>query len=322
MAGARAVSAVFIALFGSAACAFAGESYPSKPIRLIVASGPGGGLDYVARLIGPTLTSSMGQSVVVDNRPGATGSIAAELAARATPDGYTLMLMSASLVVYEAVHKTTYDLFADFAAVSQITAAPYILVTHPTLPVHSVADLIAYAKAHPGKLNYLSTGNASFVHLATKWFETAAGVDLVHVPYKGLGAAYPDLLSGRLQTSFASPAFAMPHVRSRALRPLAITSASRSKILPDLPTMVESGVAGFVVTQWIGVLAPAGTPRPIVEILHREIVNALEQPEVEASLVKQLVDAVGSSPSEFQAHMKSEFGNWSKVIKQAGMVGK
>jgi tripartite-type tricarboxylate transporter receptor subunit TctC len=321
MLKARTVSAVFIAFLWWAPSAPAGESYPARPIRLIVASGPGGGLDYVARLIGPTLTNSMGQSVVVDNRPGATGSIAAELAARATPDGYTVMLMSASLIVYEAVRKTPYDLFADFAAVSQVTAAPYILVAHPRLPVKSVAELITYAKAHPRELNYFSTGNASFVHLTTEWFRTAVGIELVHVPYKGLGAAYPDLLSGRLQMGFASPAFAIPHLRSGALKPLAITSALRSRILPDLPTMIESGVSKFVVSQWIGAVAPRGTPRPVVERLHREIVHALKQPEVSASLEKQVTDAVGSAPREFGAHMKSEFATWSRVIKQAGIAG-
>jgi tripartite-type tricarboxylate transporter receptor subunit TctC len=315
------VSALFIAAIWWTPSAPAAERYPAKPIRFVVASGPGGGLDYVARLIAPILTSSMGQSVVVDNRSGATGSIAAELTARAAPDGYTLMLMSASLVVYEAVSKTPYDLFSDFAPISQITSAPYVLIAHPRLPVKSVAELISHAKANPGKLNYFSTGNASFVHLATEWFRTAAGIDLVHVPYKGLGAAYPDLLSGRLQMGFASPAFAIAHLRSGALRALAITSPSRSRILPDVPTMIESGMPGFVVSQWIGAAAPRGTPRGIVERLHGEIVNALKQPEVAASLEKQLVDAVGSAPREFAAYMKSEFGTWSAVIKRAGIRG-
>lgn len=319
MLRARTVPAVLATLTCWALCASAAESYPVKPIRLIVASGPGGGLDYVGRLIAPVLTHSMGQSVVVDNRPGATGSIAAELTARAAPDGYTLMLLSASLVVYEAVRKTPYDLFSDFAAISQVTAAPYILVTHPKLPVESVAELIAYAKSNPGKLNYFSTGNASFVHLTTEWFRTATKIELVHVPYKGLGAAYPDLLAGRLQVGFGSPAFAIPHLRSGALKALATTSESRSKVLPDVPTMIESGVPGFVVSQWIGAVAPRDTPRRIVERLHGEIVAALKQPDISASLEKQVIDAVGSAPREFAAHMKSEFATWSRVIKQAGV---
>jgi tripartite-type tricarboxylate transporter receptor subunit TctC len=189
MLKARLVSSLLVPVLFWASAAPAAQSYPDRPIRLIVASGPGGGLDFVARLLAPTLTEKMGQSIVVDNRPGATGSIAAELAARATPDGYTLMLMSASLVVYGAVNKTRYDLFGDFTPVSQVTAAPYILIVHPALPIKSVAELIAYAKANPRKLNYFSTGNASFVHLATEWFRTSAGIELVHVPYKGLGAA-------------------------------------------------------------------------------------------------------------------------------------
>lgn len=297
----------------------AAESYPARPIRLIVASGPGGGLDFVARLIGPTLTENMGQSIVVDNRPGATGSIAAELAARATPDGYTVMLMSASLVVYGAVNKTRYDLFGDFVPISQVTAAPYILIVHPVLPVKSVSELIAFAKSNPGKLNYFSTGNASFVHLATEWFRTSAGIELVHVPYKGLGAAYPDILAGRIQMGFSSPAFVMPHLRTQTLRPLAITSVARAKTLPELPTMIEAGMPGFVVSQWSGALAPRGTPRSVVERLHREIVKALQHSEVASRLAKEGLDGVGSSPRQFAAHLKSEHDTWVRVIKQSGI---
>ena len=295
------------------------QSYPARPIRLLVASGPGGGQDFVARLIAPALTESMTQSIVVDNRAGATGSIAAELAARAAPDGYTLLIMSASLVVYGAVNKTRYDLIGDFAPLSQITAAPYVLIAHPALPVKSVPELIAYAKANPRKLNYFSTGNASFVHLATEWFRTSAGIDLVHVPYKGLGAAYPDLLAGRVQIGFGSPAFVMPHVRSQTLRPLAITSETRAKTLPELPTMIEAGMPGFVVSQWIGVLAPRGTPQAIMERLNREIVTALQQPEVTSRLAKDGLESVGTSPREFAAHLKFEHETWARVIKRAGI---
>ncbi|HYH43163.1 MAG TPA: tripartite tricarboxylate transporter substrate binding protein [Burkholderiales bacterium] len=295
------------------------QSYPARPIRLLVASGPGGGQDFVARLVAPALTERMGQSIVVDNRAGATGSIAAELASRAAPDGYTLLVMSASLVVYGAVNRTRYDLVGDFTPLSQITAAPYVLIAHPTLPVTSVPELIAYAKAHPRKLNYFSTGNASFVHLATEWFRTEAGIDLVHVPYKGLGAAYPDLLAGRVQFGFGSPAFVMPHVRSQTLRPLAITSEARAKTLPDLPTMIEAGMPGFVVSQWIGLLAPRGTPQAIVERLHREIVTALQQPDVTSRLAREGLDALGTPPREFAAHLKSEHETWVRVIKRAGI---
>lgn len=297
----------------------AAESYPARSIRLIVASGPGGGLDFIARLIAPAVTESIGQSIVVDNRPGATGSIAAELAARATPDGYSFMLMSASLVVYGAVNKTSYDLFRDFAPVSQTTAAPYILVAALALPVQSVAQLIAYAKTNPGKLNYFSTGSASFVHLATEWFRRIAGIELVHVPYKGLGAAYPDILAGRIQIGFSSPAFAMTHLRTQTLRALAITSASRSKALPELPTMMEAGVSGFVVTQWHALVAPQGTPRTIIERMHREIARGLQQRDVSLRLAKEGLDSVGSSPAELAAHLRSEHDTWTRIIRQAGI---
>jgi tripartite-type tricarboxylate transporter receptor subunit TctC len=312
---------VFVACLAASVPAHPAESYPAKPVRLIVASGPGGGLDFVARLIAPTLTGSMGRSIVVDNRPGATGAIAAELTARAAPDGYTLMMLSASLIVYEAVAKTGYDLFRDFAAICQVTAAPYLLVVHPRLPVKSVADLIVYAKAHPGELNYFSTGNASFVHLTTEWFRVLTGITLVHVPYKGLGAVLPDLLSGRLHMGFGSPASVMPHLHSGALRPLAITSAARSALLPHVPTMIEAGVPGFLVSQWIGAVAPRGTPPAIIQHLHGEFVAAIRQPENLASLHKQGLDPVGSTPAEFGALMKSEFATWSRVVKQAGIRG-
>jgi len=221
--------------------------------------------------------------------------------------------------VYEAVRKTRYDLFADFSPVSQVTAAPYILVVYPGLPVKSVAELIAYAKAHPRELNYSSTGNASFVHLTTEWFRTATGTELVHVPYKGLSATYPDLLSGRIQMAFTSPASSMVHIRLNKLRPLAITSTARAKILPELPTMIEAGVPGFVVAQWVGLLAPSGTPQSIVGRFHGEIVKALRQPEVSSRLAKEGLNSVGSSPREFKAHLKSEYDTWAGVIRQAGI---
>src|SRR3990172_8026776 len=219
-------------------------SYPTKPVRLIVASGAGGGLDFVARLVAIPLSEALGQSVVVDNRAGASGSIAAELASRAAPDGYTLMMLSASLVVYGIVTKTPYDLYRDFDPLSQVAASPYILTVHPSLPVKSVAELISYAKANPAKLNFASTGNRSLAHLAGELFGITTGTQLVHIPYKGVGAGLTDMLSGRVQMSFLSAGSVYAQVRTQKLRAIAIASATRAKMALDLPTMVESGVPG------------------------------------------------------------------------------
>ena len=308
-----------VALSVVAAPHSAAQTYPTKPVRMIVASGAGGGLDFVARLVGPKLGENLGQTVVVDNRAGASGSIAAELAAHATPDGYTLILLSASLVVYGMVNKTRYDLFRDFAPVSQVAAAPYILTVNPALPVKSVKELIAHAKSNPSKLNYPSTGNASLAHLATEFFAISSGIELVHVPYKGVGAALPDMLSGRIHMSMLSVGSVFSHVRSQKLRALAIATATRAKVAPELPTMIEAGVPEFTVTQWHGLLAPRGTPRSVIERLHREIGKAVQQPEVASRFAVDGTEGIGSSPAEFAAHLRSERDRWAKVIKLANI---
>lgn len=312
-------TAVLVAALTVTAPACAAQSYPTKPVRLIVASGAGGGLDFVARQVAPPLSEALGQTVVVDNRAGASGSIAAELASQAAPDGHTLILLSASLVVYGAVNKTPYDLFRDFAPVSQVAAAPYILTVHPGLPVKTVKELIAYAKSAPSKLNYSSTGNASLAHLATELFRYSTGTELVHIPYKGVGAALGDMLSGRVQMSFLSVGSVYSHVRAQKLKPIAIASATRAKMAPDLPTMIESGVPGFVVTQWHGMLAPRGTPRPVIERLHREIVKAVQRPEVVSRLALDGTEGIASSPQQFAAHLRSEHERWAKVARQTGL---
>ena len=294
-----------------------GTAYPVKPVRMIVASGAGGGLDFVARLVAIPLSEALGQSVVVDNRAGASGSIAAELASRAAPDGYTLMMLSASLVVYGIVTKTPYDLYRDFNPLSQVAASPYLLTVHPSLPVKSVAELIAYAKANPSKLNFASTGNASLAHLAGELFASSTGTKLVHVPYKGVGAALTDLLSGQIQLSFFSGGSVYSQVRSQKLRALAIASATRAKMAPDLPTLIEAGVPGFTVTQWHGLLAPRGTPRAVIDRLHQEIAKAVHRPEVTSRLALDGTEGIASSPQEFAAHLRSERERWTKVAKAA-----
>jgi tripartite-type tricarboxylate transporter receptor subunit TctC len=304
---------------GQAAAQSKDASYPTRPIRMIVASGAGGGLDFVGRLVSPKITESVGQQVVVDNRAGASGSIAAELAANATPDGYTVMLMSASLVVYGIVNKTRYDLYRDFAPVSQVAAAPYILTVNPGLPVNSVKDLIAHAKKSSTKLNYASTGNASFAHLATELFAHTSGIQLVHVPYKGVGAALPDMLSGQIQLSLLSVGSVYSHVRSGKLKALAIATRTRAKVAPQLPTMIEAGVPNFVVTQWHGLLAPRATPRAVVERLHREVAAAVNHPDVASRFAVDGTEGVGSSPAQFAEHLRSERDQWAKVVKLANV---
>ena len=297
------------------------QNYPTKPIRLIVPLAAGGGMDTVARGIALKLTESLGQTVVVDNRGGGGGSIGAELAARAAPDGYTLIMMSATFVIHPIMYKAQYDPVRDFAPVSQVTTQPYVIVVNPAVPAKSVTELIAYAKSNPGKLNYASSGSGSLIHLTGELFKLAAGIDMVHVPYKGIAAAYPDLIGGHIQLTFASIISALPQVRAQRLRALAVTSSQRAKALPELPTVAESGVPGFAVTQWYGVQAPAGTPRPIVERLNREIVRTLQLAEVAARLAYDGAEAAGSSPQQFAAHIKAERDKWARVIKQAAIHG-
>lgn len=298
------------------------EAWPSKPIRMIVSSGAGGGLDLVARLVAAPIAEALKQNVVVDNRPGASGSIAAELIAQAAPDGYTFMVLSASLVVYGVANKTRYDLYRDFDAVSQIAASPYILTVTPSLPVKSVAELIAYAKANPGKLNFASTGPASLAHLAGELFGITTGTQLVHVPYRGVGAALPDMISGRTQMSFLSGGSVSAQIRNESLKPLAVAGTARAKSMPNVPTMAESGVPGFVVTQWHGVVTPRGTPRAIIERMHQEIAKAVQRPEVASRLAQDGTEGICSSPKEFAAFLKSERDQWAKVAKAANIRSK
>lgn len=311
---------IVLALAAHTACAFA-QNYPTRPIRLIVPLAPAGGMDTIARGIAQKLTASLGQSVVVDNRSGGGGVIGVELVARSAPDGHTLLMMSATSVIYPLMYKAQYDIVRDFAAISQVTTQPYIIVVNPAVPVKSIAELIAYAKSNPGKLNFASSGNGSLIHLMTELFKSMTGTQMTHVPYRGIGAAYPDLLGGQIQLIFASSISAMQLVHAQRLRALAVTSARRAKALPELPTVIEAGVPGFVVNQWYGLLAAVGTPRAIVERLNREVNKALQFPEVIARFTADGAEAAGGSPQQFAAHIKAERDKWAQVIKQAGIRG-
>lgn len=298
------------------------QDYPTKPVRFIVPLAAGGGMDTVARGLAQKLGESLGQAIVVDNRGGGGGSIGAEMAAAAAPDGYTWIMMSATAVIRPLMYqKTGYDLARDFVPVSQVTAQPYVLTVHPSLPMKSVRELVAYAKANPAKLNYASAGQGSLIHLASELFNSTAGIKTVHVPYKGIGAAYPDLIAGHVQMVFASIVSVQPHVRAQRLRALAVSSAQRAKAQPDWPTVAEAGIKGYAVTQWYGVFVPARTPRAIVERLNREIVKAVHEPDLTGRFAADGAEAVGSSQREFSAHIKAEHDKWSKVIRDTGIKG-
>ena len=295
------------------------QDYPARPIRMLAPVAPGGGLDVIARILAPSLSENLGKSVVVDNRPGASGAIAMEITAHAVPDGYTLAIFSVSQVIYAELNKANYDMFRDFAPVSQVASAPYVLAVYPQLPAATVGELIAYAKANPGKLTYASSGVATLQQLSTEMLASIAGVKFTHVPYKGVGAAFPDLISGRTSMTISSVASLAGMFRGKFLRPLAVTTDKRTAMLPEVPTMIEAGIPGFLVTQWHGIVAPAGTPRAIVERLHRELVKSLRNPDAATRLAADGTESVGSTPEQFAAHMKAERTKWIQAIKQAGI---
>ena len=295
------------------------SAYPTKTIRLMVPNAPGGGLDIVGRILAAKLSENLRQSIVVDNRPGASGSIALETVARAAPDGYTIGIMSSSQVINAALVKTPYDLFRDFSPVTQASASPYVLVVSAGVPVNSVAELVQHAKANPGKLNYVSAGPGTLQHLATELFASTAGVRLSHVPYKGVGAAFPDLLANRVQMTMSSVTSLIPLIRSKGLRPLGVTSGQRVRDLPEVPTMAEAGYRTFVVTQWHGIIAPRATPRPLVDRLYSEIRAAVQSPDVIARLEKDGTEPVASTPDRFAALIRDEHAKWTSVIKQTGV---
>ena len=297
------------------------QSYPTKPIHLIVPFPPGGGNDTVARAIGQQISPELGQPVVIDNRPGAGGSVGAELAAKAAPDGYTLFLAGVgSHVVNPNLHKKlAYDPLKDFAPITLIASAPSVLVVNPKVPAQNIAEFTAYARAHPGVLNYASNGNGSAAQLAAAMYEHMAGVKMVHVPYKGIAPAMTDLMGGEVQLMFGTVVALVPHIQAGKLRALAVTGKKRSNLLPEIPTLRESGLPEYEAGSWYGIEAPAGTPRPIIEQLNAVIVKALRQPDVARRLATEGAEVVGSTPEEFGAHLKSELERVGKVVRAAGI---
>jgi tripartite-type tricarboxylate transporter receptor subunit TctC len=298
----------------------AAQDYPTKPIRLIVPFAPSGGTDLTARAIAAKLTESWGQTVVADNRPGANGTIAVELAVKSAPDGYTLTMISSSHSVNSTLYpKLPYDLVRDLAPITQATSQPYALVVHPSVPAKSVKELIALAKAKPGGLNYGSSGTGGFSHLAGALLASSAGIELVHVPYKGGAPALTDVISGQIQMLFSTLLQSQAQIKAGRLRALAVTTAKRTPAAPELPTMIEAGVPGYVVTGWYGILAPAKTPAPIIAKLNGEIVRILHLPEVKERLAADGSEPVGNTPQEFGAHIASEIAKWRKVVQAAGI---
>ncbi len=307
--------AVLLAIAGANASA---QTYPDRPVRLVVGFPPGGAADILGRVAAQQLTDALGQQFVVDNRGGAGGLIATELAAKSTPDGYTLLFTSIPHVINPHLYrKVTYDAVRDFAPAALFVTVPLMLAVNPSLPVKNVRDLIAYAKARPGKVNYASGGSGSSSHLAMELFKTMAGVDLNHIPYKGTGPLITDLIAGQVSITIASAVPLIPQVKAGKLRGLATTGAKRSSAVPDLPTIGET-VPGYDVTNWFGILAPAGTPRAIVTRINATLDKALQQPHVRELLLARGADPGGGAPDDFARIIKSDFAKWAKVVKASG----
>jgi len=299
----------------------AAQSYPSQPIRMIAPFPPGGSVDIMARLIGEPLGRQLGQNIVVENRSGASGNLGMEAAARATPDGYTLVLNTIPLVTNQSLFKNlTWDPIKDYVHIGMVATAPHALVVPPKNPANSVKELIAAARANPGRLNYASAGIGTTFHFCAEMFKDETGTNIVHVPYKGGGPALVDTLSGQVDMSFPTLSAVLPHVKAGKLKALAVTSSSRSKLLPDVPTMQEAGVKGFEFTQWLAILAPAGTPQPIVAQLNKALNAALGSKEVAEKFAQQGFEPFITSPEETRKFLANEVQRYARLIKSRGIT--
>lgn len=318
--GVRCAAAALFAAFSLGPAMAQAQSYPIRPVRIIVPFSAGGAADTPARMLGPKLSEALGQQVLIDNRPGAGSTIGTELVAKAAPDGYTLLLISNTHAINASLYrKLNYDPIADFAPVLRFATSPNVLVVHPSLPVKSVKELIALAKAKPGKIDYASSGNGSSQHLFTALFTTLAGIELNHVPYKGSGQARADLISGQVSVGIPGIASVIQHIRSGRLRALGVTSAKRSPQLPDVPSIAEAGVKGYDADQWLGLFAPAKTSSEAIAKLNDAAQRALKQADL-----RKLFENVGAQadylgPREFGALVKAEMPKWAKVVKATGL---
>ena len=316
----RALLAAAMALLALNASAQGAATYPTKPIKIVVPFPPGGATDILARAIGAELQKAFGQTVLIENKAGAGGNPGADMVAKSPPDGYTLVMATVgthgiNMALYS---KMPYDAVKDFEPITLVAGVPNLLVVHPSVAAKNVAELTALAKAQPGKLNVASSGNGTSIHMAAELYKLMAGVDILHVPYKGSSFALTDLLGGQVQLMFDNMPSALPHVKAGKLRALAVTSPKRSSALPDIPTMDEEGLKGFDATSWFGLLAPAGTPKDIIAKLNAAAVKALTTPEMRERLASQGAEAVGNTPEQFAAFIKAEIEKWAKIVKASG----
>ncbi len=313
-------AALFACVNASALAQSGTSNFPNKPIRLIVPFAPGGSNDIMARIIGQKIGESVGQTVIIDNRGGASGIIGTDLAAKAAPDGYTLLMMSLTLAVNPSLFKKLpYDTGKDLLPVSLVASAPLILVVHPSLPVKTLKDFIAHAKANPGKLNFGSGGPGTTPHLAGEMLKSMAGLQMTHVPYKGGGPALADLVGGQLQLMLENIPSTLPFVKSGKLRVLALSGLKRSPLVPEVPTLDEAGLKGYEIVGWNGLFLPAGTPNAIITRLHAETVKALALPDIKERLSGMGAEGVGNTPAQFSAFVKSEIRKWAQVARDAGL---
>lgn len=318
----RLAAVAFVAAAASSPlCGRAADpAYPARPVRVIVPYSPGGSSDAVARIVGQKLGEMLGQQFVVDNRPGASGSLGREIVAKAAPDGYTLLIGDSPHTINVHVLKhVPYDPIRDFTPITLLATAPQVMVINPGVPAQNLGEFIAAAKAQPGKINYGSGGSGSITHLTGELFKLATGVNIVHVPYKSIAIAQTDVIGGQVQAAFPTIPGATPHVRSGRLRALAVSSAQRAPALPDVPTFDESGVKDMIVTNWFGIFAPARLPPELLGRLHKTVIEVMQTPDVRGKFANLSLDIATTSPREFEAHLKSELARWGKVVKAAGI---
>lgn len=315
----RVMAGVVLAIGCLASTGALAQQYPAKPVRIVAPFSPGGGTDFIARFIAQKLTERLGQSVIVDNRPGAGGNLGAELAVKSPPDGYTLLLVAGSYTVNPSLYKLSFDSANDITPIIQLSQGPFVVAVHPSVPVKSLQELIDYARRNPDKLAYGTSGSGSVTHLATELFLDMAKIKMVHVPYKGTGPALNDAIAGTVQVLFGSVATTLQHIKSGRLRGLAVTTAKRISAAPELPTVAEAGVPGYEVVLWHGLVGPKGIPRPVVDRLNSEIGQALKVKETGEHLAADGVSPAGGTPEQFHALIKSDIERWRKVVQAAGV---
>ncbi|MCA3106320.1 MAG: tripartite tricarboxylate transporter substrate binding protein [Rhodocyclaceae bacterium] len=313
---AAAVAALLLALPATVLA----QAWPSKPIRVVVPFPAGGGIDTVARIVVPKMSEALGQPMVIDNRSGAGGTVGTEVVARATPDGHVLLATFASHSMNATLYRDlSYDTEKAFAPISLIATVPNILVVHPSLPAKTVGDLISLARKRPGDINYASVGNGTPAHLSAELFNMMAGVRMTHIPYKGAAASIIGMITGETQLTFTTVLIALPHVKAGKLRPLAVASTTRTPLLPEVPTVDQSGLKGYESIAWYGLLAPAGTPGPVVDRLHAELVKSVQAPEVRDNLLRQGTEIIASTPARFAQVIREDIVKWTKVVKAAAV---